>query len=446
MSTPGPSMRYACLSDTGRKRVGNEDAAYCSPQTGVFLVSDGMGGLPAGAAASQIIAHALPYLIERRKRQLINPDSPTFSRLLVNVTNELSRKMYEQSLICHGLQGLGATLVAMVIHGRSAHVLHVGDSRAYLLRRGKFVQLTEDHSMVGKMLQSGKLITEEFEDDHRHLLSQHVAMQQDIAPTVRTFQLRKGDRLLLCSDGLTGPVPDKLIGQVLHDEADPPKACRELIIAANNNGGPDNITTLVVHWNGGDSDQPKTDDTTDSSLPPLPTVPSHPVIGRMHAALLDLEKDLQWLQDGSTETGQGQDSALSALAAAKRLLGHDAYLDYMHRHPGANPSHAFHQVCTDQNSTWRRGYDRHMAALDPLFAEVTSGRTPLCPIIPSDETALILRTLWREYRTVERRYLSIRDRKALTQEERSLDILIEHLLEGVRTMIGLIQFLPNFVC
>ena len=441
-STTDQRMQFACLTDPGHIRIGNEDATYCAPRLGMFMMSDGMGGLPAGAAASQVTVHALPWLIKRNLRNLPDHEWLTIHHALAELTKHLSQQLYQQSLVCHGLRRMGATLVAVIIMGGNAHVLHVGDSRAYLLRKGKFVQLTGDHSLARKILERGQLITQEFEYQHRHLLSQHLAMETEVDPSVRTFQLRPDDRVLLCTDGLTDPLSDLEIGQILFENPEPSKACHALVNTANTNGGSDNVTALVLHWRG----KKKTESASSTDLP-LPNAQAnaiHPVIRRTHEVLLKLETELQYLQVGSKEASEESSSLDNS--AMKRLLGDTDYVEYMQSHPSTNPKDAFHHVCTNPNSSWRRRYDHQMMKLEPLFAEVASGHIPLCPVIPDDEAALILRNLWRDLRLTEQRYFSIHHREIPTKDDHTLDILTAYLLQGVRTLAGLIQLLPKFVC
>lgn len=437
-----PILKFASLSDRGKMRLSNEDAAGCDDRMGFFLVSDGMGGLPAGGAASRVIVHAMPPLVQRGL-DLIGEEAEDqlVQTVLHKATTTLSRHMHQKSRVCTGLNGWGATLVGVLLRGHNAHLINVGDSRVYLLREKNLVQLTSDDSVVNKLLEEGMLVTADFEHQHHNMVLQHIAMKETVTPAVRIVQMQKGDRLLLCTDGLTEPVPDHVIGQLLLAHTDPSRASQALTTAANDGGGPDNITVLVIDWRGIRK--------ADPTPPKLPTIALEPIslpreAGRMHETLLKLEKELDWLYQGSNQTHA--DSRIGALATAKRLLGTETYMEYMQRHPTDNPSHVFHQLCIDPKGSWRRKYDGLLQSLDPQMLKLTSGQIGLSPLLSNEGAALILRTLWTEFRTMERKYLSISNRDAFSREERSLNILLKHMHESIRTLMGLIQFLPTFAC
>jgi protein phosphatase len=446
MSAVKSGLRFALLCDKGKQRIGNEDAGHCADAIGLFTVSDGMGGLPGGGAASQVIVHTLPHFLERAMLGFDDEtDDAAVQAALSESLVQLSRRMYEQSRHCHGLLGWGATVVAVLVRGRKAHIMHVGDSRAYLVRQNKLVTLTDDHSHVSQLLSTGKLVTEEYEQKNRNLVSQHVAMLQPIQPTIRTVRLQDGDRLLLCSDGLTAAVEDKTIGRLLVRNREASAACQALVDQANANGGPDNITALVLDVKDvgdGDSHERGPLELADSGAFEAGQTELPREAGQIHELLLRLERELDWLHQGARETA-GQ-SKLAALAAAKRLLGADIYLQFVRHHPSDNPAHTFHQACVGPEGQWRRNYDAVMQVLDPLMAKLVCGEARLSPLLSKDDAALIMRTLWTEFRGIERRYFAICRRYALDKRERSLDILIEHMLESTRVLIGLIQFLPAF--
>ncbi|MDI7278161.1 MAG: SpoIIE family protein phosphatase, partial [Anaerolineae bacterium] len=143
----------------------------------------------------------------------------------------------------------GATVAAAWLRGGQAHLAHMGDSRIYLYRQGRLSQQTEDHSVVALLLRSGEITPEEARrHPARHQITRHVGMEGEVYADVRTIQLEPGDRLLLCTDGLTGPLDDERVAALLAEHGDPEAACRALVAAANAAGGADNITALVVDW------------------------------------------------------------------------------------------------------------------------------------------------------------------------------------------------------
>lgn len=257
-------LRAAGLSDPGRIRPGNEDAVAVLPEWGYLLVADGMGGGNAGATASKIVAAVLPKMLEQRldtspasgnPSLLASPSGDeTLSLLLRDTLVELSQMIWKQSAGQPGLAGMGATVALACVRGRQAFIAHMGDSRAYLLRQGRLERLTQDHTVVGILLRGGEITPEEAKHHPaRSRLSRYVGMQGVVYPDVRAVELANGDRLLLCSDGLTGMVEDAEIARILGSCADPEAACRALVDAANAAGGKDNVTVVVADWGAGGS-------------------------------------------------------------------------------------------------------------------------------------------------------------------------------------------------
>ena len=154
---------------------------------------------------------------------------------------------------------MGATVVMALVQDDRAFIAHMGDSRAYLLRRGKLRPLTDDHSIVGILLRTGEIRPEEAEHHPaRGQLSRYVGMEDEVYPDVRTVRLASGDRLLLCTDGLTGMVPDDTIMGLLAVSEEPQVACDHLVEAANAAGGKDNITAVIVDWQAPGPVKPRT--------------------------------------------------------------------------------------------------------------------------------------------------------------------------------------------
>jgi len=354
--------------------------------------------------------------------------------------------MYSQSQQCNGLLGWGATVVAVLVRGRKAHIAHVGDSRAYLVRKRKLLGLTDDHSHVSKILAHGRLVTEAYEQKSRNLVSQHMAMVQTITPTARTIRLAPEDRLLLCTDGLTSPLADKEIGRMLLDNPEPAVACRALVEQANTNGGPDNITALIIDFKGlrDTPAPPPPPELLDSDCLDSPiTLPRE--AEQVQEQLQRLEKLLAWLHQGATETSAGSAAPEAADEAVRRLLGPAVHERISQQHPDASPSHLFHHACVGADGKWRQEYKAIMNALDPLMAGLLSGDTRLSPLLSTRDAAYIVRTLWSEFRGIERRYFLICQRYAADKRDRPLEILTQHMLESTRTLLGLLQFLPAFV-
>lgn len=238
----------AAVSDKGRVRSHNEDACAVLEDRGLFLVADGMGGERAGATASRIVVTILPKMLdEHMGKPTASP--ATVRRFLRDTLLRLSQDLHRQSAGEPGLAGMGATVALIYIRGDRAYVAHMGDSRAYLLRRSRLARLTKDHSVIGLLLERGEITPEEARTHPAAgRLTRYVGMADVVYPDVRSRALKAGDRLLLCTDGLTGMVDDRVIRQVLLGESEPGEACRMLVDTANAAGGTDNVSVLVVDW------------------------------------------------------------------------------------------------------------------------------------------------------------------------------------------------------
>ena len=336
-----PTLRYAAASDPGRLRLANEDAAACDARLGLFVVCDGIGGRPSGEAASQIIAHTLAHALRRRVRKADRLGPGVIKRFLASAVVQMNDQLHRCSAEVPALEGMGCTIVAGLFDTRMLFIVYAGDSRAYVLRQGVLRQLTRDHSSHDTLTRADEVSGHLIDLGERRLLTRYVGMPQPVVPTVGTLKLEAGDRILFCSDGLTDPLSDLDIEQVLLEYESPIQASDALIDAANAAGGPDNITAVVVDYGG-----PRELTDADRATPvPTPFEPTGHTVADTLDALADLEFDLKWLQDGSRESSNP--SRMAALAAAKKRLGHDTYLDLLARDPGRAPAHVFHQACTD---------------------------------------------------------------------------------------------------
>ncbi|MDO9555991.1 MAG: Stp1/IreP family PP2C-type Ser/Thr phosphatase [Coriobacteriia bacterium] len=234
---------HAGGSDVGRIRSGNEDAYLISPP--LYAVADGLGGHSAGEVASRIAVETLQNAAPR------HADAKALGRA-VRQANTAVITAAENG---RGRAGMGTTMTAAVVEGTRIVIAHVGDSRAYLLHLGELQQITDDHSMVADMVRRGTLSLEE----SRHHPNRSVitrALGSDPNLVVDTFEVdaAPGDRLLLCTDGLTGMVDDPLISRVLAGSHTPRLAVESLVGYANDAGGQDNITVVVVDIERGPGD------------------------------------------------------------------------------------------------------------------------------------------------------------------------------------------------
>ena len=230
------------LTDVGRRRENNQDQLLVDEQRDVYAIADGMGGHAAGEVASRIAIQALAETIDE------SADGDEANRLLVEAFREGNRRICESVLTRGEWRGMGTTIVALVRRDDKVIIGHVGDSRSYVLRDGKLVQLTHDHSWVGEQVRMG-LLTEEEAVKHpmRNIVTRAMGNRAELEVDVSERPVQPGDVYLLCSDGLNSMVGDALIEDILESHRDDPVgACRTLIDAANEQGGDDNITVIVV--------------------------------------------------------------------------------------------------------------------------------------------------------------------------------------------------------
>lgn len=220
-------------TDIGKVREGNEDSVLVEHP--LYAVADGMGGARGGEVASRIAVDTLEELSQKGEGSL----QEQFRR-----ANEL---VFERSTTDRQVAGMGTTLTAVWVEGGVAHLAHVGDSRAYLLRAGDLRQLTDDHTLVERMVKAGEITREEADvHPHRNVIIRALGIEPDVAVDETTVALLDGDRLLLCSDGLTAMVATQQLKAILETEPDPKRAADRLVRAANRAGGIDNITVVVI--------------------------------------------------------------------------------------------------------------------------------------------------------------------------------------------------------
>jgi len=243
------SFQWGSASDRGRVRPENEDALFVEPEIGLFLVSDGMGGHRGGALASKIVTEDLPVLIENALHELRSASPRAIRAVFKRSIAEQSRQLWMEGISESGYKDMGATLAAVLLQNHRAYIANLGDSRIYRLRKGRLVQLSKDHSVVSELLREGTIAPAEAANHTAQgEITHYVGMEEPARPYVRSFALKKADRLMLCTDGLTDMVSDKQIASVLVAEGNPQAACEQLVRAANNASGDDNITVVVVDW------------------------------------------------------------------------------------------------------------------------------------------------------------------------------------------------------
>lgn len=242
-----PVLTAAARSDRGRTHSTNEDASLVDLERRLFAVADGVGGQPAGDVAATVAIERLPALIDRAIEWANSDTDTAIGRAVV----DLSDVVQAEAEAVPGLEGMATTIVMALIDGDIAHLAHVGDSRAYLARYGRLYRLTDDHSLAAELVQSG-VITAEEASSHPfgHSITQAIGLPSALRPSVHQVELMAGDRLLLCSDGLTDMLTEDEIAAILTAGADPDSTCDGLVHAANAAGGKDNITAVIIDYNG----------------------------------------------------------------------------------------------------------------------------------------------------------------------------------------------------
>jgi protein phosphatase len=241
----GKPIRSAALTDVGRARERNEDSYLAGDH--VFAVADGLGGHNAGDVASRLAVEPLAAL----DRAVDSTPRDAVADALGRAVSAANRAVYQRAQDDAKVRGMGTTLTAIAISDGSAHLAHVGDSRCYLIRGGEMSQLSSDHTLVARMVAEGKLTPEQAETHpQRSILTRALGAEPEVDIDTLELQLLTGDRILLCSDGLSSVVGEEHILATLADSKDLSEACRRLVEAANQRGGPDNITVVVVEVTG----------------------------------------------------------------------------------------------------------------------------------------------------------------------------------------------------
>jgi serine/threonine protein phosphatase PrpC len=232
---------FAAATDVGRMRKNNEDS-YLSSQP-VAAVADGMGGHSAGEVASAIAIEELAALGSRGPWENETAATDDLKQAILRA----NRRIRETAAGDRKLNGMGTTLVALLEDGDMVHVANVGDSRGYLLRQGELSQVTVDHSLVQELVDDGRLSPEDAErHPQRSVITRALGIDREVEFDLFTYKLQVGDRLLLCSDGLSDVVEPAQIRNVLLRVRNSHQAARKLVTVANEQGGPDNITVIVV--------------------------------------------------------------------------------------------------------------------------------------------------------------------------------------------------------
>jgi serine/threonine protein phosphatase PrpC len=242
-------LKVGAATSVGRVRPINEDAYSTDPELGMFVVCDGMGGAAAGEVASRLAVDTIGAQVKDRplKAGTQRGFQPRTAQLR-RAVEEANRAILERSRNDEEHAGMGTTVVSMWIGDRVASIAHVGDSRAYFSGAEGFESLTRDHSLVEAQVRAGLISREQsLKSEHQNILLRALGREPDVEVELNEVTLGAGDRLLLCTDGLTRMVNDDALADALERfRGDPQAACNHLVAAANDGGGPDNITVVVV--------------------------------------------------------------------------------------------------------------------------------------------------------------------------------------------------------
>ncbi len=236
---------YAGLSNVGRVRTSNEDCMGLFPDLNLYLVADGMGGHAAGEVASSMAVETVRDSMAKNEET----GKPLLAAQRLEAAIKASnQKIYQAGKQTPALTGMGTTLVSILLDQDTAYIGYVGDSRAYLTRDNEIAQLTTDHSLVNEYLKKGMMSSEEAERHPlKHVLSRALGTAQEVEVDILSLPLKSEDMLLLCSDGLSNTVTQQIMLQILkRSRGNLHEACNQLIDQANNRGGVDNITVVVL--------------------------------------------------------------------------------------------------------------------------------------------------------------------------------------------------------
>lgn len=239
------------LTDVGRKRERNEDSHLVRPELGLFVVADGMGGHLGGARASKLAVEIVEQVVEQTDLAGGSSSGPSIeappAKALKAAAELAGRTIFDMAEQDLSLQGMGTTLVTLLMHGGRVYLAHVGDSRAYLFRDDRIEQLTRDHSWIEEQLRAGLITPSEAETSaFKHVITRSVGFEREVEPDLTVLPFLMGDVFLLCSDGLSNHFTAEELQAILREHyfAHVPE---RLVKASNERGGDDNITALLVY-------------------------------------------------------------------------------------------------------------------------------------------------------------------------------------------------------
>jgi len=239
-------MEVGFKTDTGRLRQNNEDACFVIPKSKVYVLADGVGGNNSGEVASRRTVSGIAEYVENHPLD----DVRTFRTVKTyfnNCVQQINYDILRDSRTVEENQGMATTLVLTYFADGKMYVMNIGDSRTYLLRDGDLKQITEDHTYVNSLIKAGVITEEEAEGhENKNMITRAVGADYNVEADFFSIEVKEGDIILMCSDGLYGEVPDDEIIKVMSQGKGMSEICSELVDKANSNGGNDNITIICL--------------------------------------------------------------------------------------------------------------------------------------------------------------------------------------------------------
>ena len=237
-------MRVGSLTDIGKVREINQDNFAVDTERGIYIVADGMGGHAAGEKASLT---AVATITDRLGNGAMEQSNGQLLDAIQTAIQDANRDIINASMEDTAMRGMGTTATVIVTRGNQIYVGHVGDSRAYLVRNRRIDQITDDHSIVAQLVRARAITPQEAaRHPYRNVITRCLGMQVDVEADTAQRELKQGDRLLICSDGLSGLVSDDEMLQYVVSSQDPQVTCQELTNLALERGGSDNITVVLI--------------------------------------------------------------------------------------------------------------------------------------------------------------------------------------------------------
>lgn len=235
----------AGLTDIGQHRQSNEDSLFVDNVDrgqSLCIVADGVGGQPAGEVASRLVTDRLPHI-------LLSMDATTLGscKPLVKAIQEANQVLVDTAVTKPEWHGMSTTVVAAWIRSGEITIANVGDSRAYLVRNQTIKQISEDHTVLAEQQRLG-VAEDELSTGMSHVLTRCLGLDKEVEVAARSMPMEEGDRILLCSDGLTDSLSEEVIRSIVLSTSTPSEGCRMMVELANRNGGRDNITVLLIHF------------------------------------------------------------------------------------------------------------------------------------------------------------------------------------------------------